>query len=112
MRKICLQNRQKQAKFVEEYLVDLNATQATIRAGYSKKTAYSQGQRMLKNVETKTGIQKEKDKRSNRLEIKIDKVVEVLSKLAFSKMIVKTHKNSTRKPNLGVVFNICIMRVM
>ncbi len=35
----------KQARFVEEYLIDLNATQAAIRAGYSKKTAKQQGQR-------------------------------------------------------------------
>ena len=47
---------EKQKRFVEEYLIDLNATQAAIRAGDSPKTAYSQGQRMLKNVETKTYI--------------------------------------------------------
>src|SRR5690606_24873160 len=41
----------KQAAFAREYLVDLNATQAAIRAGYSEKTAYSQGQRLLKNAE-------------------------------------------------------------
>ncbi len=41
----------KQARFVEEYFVDLNATQAAIRAGYSAKTAYSQGERLLRNVE-------------------------------------------------------------
>jgi hypothetical protein len=38
----------KRKRFVEEYLIDLNATQAAIRAGYSKKTAYSIGQRNLK----------------------------------------------------------------
>lgn len=42
---------QKQAAFIDEYLIDFNATQAAIRAGYSEKTAYSQGQRLLKNVE-------------------------------------------------------------
>ena len=41
----------KQRRFVAEYLIDLNATQAAIRAGYSKKTAGSQGQRLLTNVE-------------------------------------------------------------
>lgn len=46
----------RQKKFCDEYLVDNNATQAAIRAGYSPKTAYSQGQRMLKNDETKTYI--------------------------------------------------------
>lgn len=44
----------KQKRFVEEYLVDLNATQAARRAGYSEKTARSQGQRLL----TKVDIQK------------------------------------------------------
>ena len=41
----------KQKLFYNEYLGDSNATQAAIRAGYSKKTAYSQGQRLLKHVE-------------------------------------------------------------
>ena len=41
----------KQKRFYKEYLIDLNATQSAVRAGYSKKTAYSQGQRLLKNVE-------------------------------------------------------------
>lgn len=41
----------KQKQFYREWLIDANATQAAIRAGYSKKTAYSQGQRLLKNVE-------------------------------------------------------------
>lgn len=41
----------RQVQFYKEYLVDSNATQAAIRAGYSKKTAYSQGQRLLKHVE-------------------------------------------------------------
>jgi hypothetical protein len=41
----------KQRAFVLEYLKDRNATQAAIRAGYSEDTAYSQGQRLLKNVE-------------------------------------------------------------
>lgn len=46
----------KQKKFADEYLIDCNATQAAIRAGYSEKTAYSTGQRMLKNVEVKNYI--------------------------------------------------------
>ena len=43
----------KQKRFCNEYLIDCNATQAAIRAGYSAKTAYSVGQRLLKNVEGK-----------------------------------------------------------
>lgn len=46
----------KQEKFCVEYLVDLNATQAAIRAGYSEKTAHSQGSRLLENVEVQKRI--------------------------------------------------------
>lgn len=46
----------KQKRFCEEYIVDCNATQAAIRAGYSKKTAYSIGEQNLKKLEIKTYI--------------------------------------------------------
>ena len=46
----------KQARFVAEYLIDGNATQAAIRAGYSKATAYSIGSRLLRNVEVAKAI--------------------------------------------------------
>lgn len=46
----------KQERFVAEYLVDLNATQAAIRAGFSEKTAYSAGSRLLKDVEVASRI--------------------------------------------------------
>ena len=55
----------KQKKFADEYLIDTNATQAAIRAGYSEKTAYSQGQRLLKNDEVKTYIDEQLDKISD-----------------------------------------------
>lgn len=47
----------RQKRFAAEYLIDMNATQAAIRAGYSAKTAYSQGQRLLNNVELKQAIE-------------------------------------------------------
>lgn len=59
----------KQEAFVREYLIDLNATQAAIRAGYSEATAYSQGQRMLKNVEVATAIAEAKADRAEKCEI-------------------------------------------
>jgi phage terminase small subunit len=74
----------KQKKFVEEYLIDLNATQAATRAGYSKKTAYSMGQRLLKNVEIQAKIQNAMDKRSHRTEITQDWVLEELRRIAAS----------------------------
>lgn len=55
----------KQNRFCNEYLIDCNATQAAIRAGYSAKTAYSVGQRMLKNVEVKKYIDEQFEKLKN-----------------------------------------------
>ena len=52
----------RQELFCEEYLKDMNATQAAIRAGYSEKTAYSQGQRLLKHVEIKNKLQEIREK--------------------------------------------------
>ncbi len=49
---------EKQKRFCEEYIIDCNATQAAIRAGYSERTAYSIGQRMLKKVEAQKYINK------------------------------------------------------
>lgn len=49
---------ERQKRFVAEYIKDYNATQAAIRAGYSERTAYSQGNRLLKNVEIKKAIKK------------------------------------------------------
>lgn len=73
----------KQAAFVQEYLVDLNATQAAIRAGYSKKTAYSIGQENLCKPEIQEAIQEEMRKRAERTEITADKVLKEFAKLAF-----------------------------
>ncbi len=68
----------KQARFVEEYLIDLNATAAAKRAGYSERTAYAQGQRLLKHVEIAAAIQKAQDARSERTRINQDWVIERL----------------------------------
>ncbi len=72
----------KQARFVEEYLIDLNATQAAIRAGYSKKTAKQQGQRLLTNVDVQAAVTEAKETRSERTEITQDEVIQGLKKEA------------------------------
>lgn len=74
----------KQKQFAKEYIIDLNATQAAIRAGYAEKTAYSQGQRLLKHVEVQKVIQKLKDKRSERTEITADRVLKEFAKIGFA----------------------------
>lgn len=71
----------KQQLFVQEYLIDLNATQAAIRAGYSPKTAYSMGQRLLKNVEVAAAIAEALAKRAERVEIDQDYVLRQAVKL-------------------------------
>ncbi len=68
----------KQQRFVEEYLIDLNATQAAIRAGYSKKTAKSIGQENLTKPYIAAVIDAAKAERSIRTEISQDWVLERL----------------------------------
>lgn len=65
----------KQARFVEEYLVDLNATQAAIRAGYSEGTAQEQGSRLLCNVMVAKAVSEAKAARSERTQITQDDVL-------------------------------------
>lgn len=69
----------RQARFVEEYLVDLNATQAAIRAGYSAKTAEQQGPRVLSYVEVAAAIAAAQAERSKRTQIDADWVLRTLA---------------------------------
>lgn len=73
----------KQKRFVEEYLVDLNATAAAKRAGYNPKTAYSIGQENLKKPEIQSAIQEAQIARQKRTEITQDMVLRETAKLAF-----------------------------
>lgn len=73
----------KQQRFCDEYLIDLNATQAAIRAGYSVKTANEQGSQLLAKLSIQEVIGKEMAERSKRTGINQDRVVLELAKLAF-----------------------------
>lgn len=73
----------KQKRFVQEYLIDLNATQAAIRAGYSPDTAGSIGNENLKKPEIKAAIDKAEAERSKRTGINQDRVLQEIAKLAF-----------------------------
>lgn len=73
----------KQKKFVEEYLIDLNATQAAIRAGYSPDTAKEIGCENLTKPNIKTEIDKAMAERSRRTGISQDRVLRELAKIAF-----------------------------
>ena len=73
----------KQERFVEEYLIDLNATQAAIRAGYSPDTAKSIGSENLTKPDIKAQIAKAMAERSRRTGVNADRVVMELAKIAF-----------------------------
>lgn len=73
----------KQERFVQEYLIDLNATQAAIRAGYSPKTANEQGAQLLAILSIATKVQEAQAERAKRTGITQDRVLAELAKLAF-----------------------------
>lgn len=73
-------------RFVDEYLIDLNGTQAAIRAGYSVKTAQEQASRLLSNVMVQEAISKKMAERSKRTGVNQDRVVLELAKIAFVRM--------------------------
>lgn len=73
----------KQRRFVEEYLIDLNATQAAERAGYSPKTAYSIGNENLSKPEIAKAIQAAMKERERRTQITQDRVLQELARIAF-----------------------------
>lgn len=76
---------EKQARFVAEYLVDLNATEAAKRAGYSEKTAYSIGFENLRKPEIQDALQKAMADRAKRTEISQDRVLKELAAIGFAK---------------------------
>lgn len=69
----------KQQRFCDEYLIDLNATQAAIRAGYSAKTARQIGQRLLTNVDIRKYIDDQMEEKHSELVASADEVVEYLT---------------------------------
>lgn len=69
----------KQARFVEEYLKDLNGTQAAIRAGYSENTAESQASRLLRNAKVMNAVVEAQAARSKRTAIDADWVLRRLA---------------------------------
>ncbi len=85
----------KQRRFVSEYLVDCNATQAARRAGYSKKTAHASGRENLHKPAIEEELKKRLAAREQRTEVKADQVIKDLAIVA--KLGRRTH--STRVTN-------------
>lgn len=88
----------KQQRFVAEYLIDLNATQAAIRAGYSEKTAAEQASRLLTNVKVSEAIQAAMKARSERTQIDADWVLKRLARDATADLADLYTEHGTLKP--------------
>lgn len=71
----------KQKRFAREYVIDLNATRAATRAGYSEKTAKSQGQRLLTNVDVSEFIKELMEQKDDELIAKQDEVLRYLTRV-------------------------------
>lgn len=87
----------KQKRFCDEYLIDLNATQAAIRAGYSVKTADVIGYQLLQKTSVQEAIAKAMAERSRRTGVNQDRVVLELAKIAFVKMTDVVNSNGEIK---------------
>lgn len=74
----------KQIRFVDEYLVDFNGTQAAIRAGYSEKTAAATAARLLRNVNIQAEISRRQKDLQRRTEVTQERVVKELARVAFA----------------------------
>ncbi len=76
----------RQQIFIQEYLVDLDGTNAAIRAGYSPKAARQYGAYLIRRPDIAAAIQKEMDDRAARLGITPERIIEEYAKIAFADM--------------------------
>jgi phage terminase small subunit len=84
----------KQRRFVEEYLIDLNATQAAIRAGYSEDTARSIASENLTKPDIQEAIARAMDARSKRTEITQDYVLQGICRIV--------ERTAERQPSIAL----------
>lgn len=78
----------KQARFVSEYLVDLNATQAAIRAGYSRRSAQMQGSRLLSNAMVSAAVAAGQAVQIKKIETSAERVLLDLARVAHGDLRV------------------------
>lgn len=92
----------RQQLFVNEYLVDSNATQAAIRAGYSKRTAEVTGFRLLRNDKVAAAIDARRAKLTKKLEITQERVLQELAAIGFAKTTDYVTVATERAQRLGI----------
>ena len=74
----------KRQRFVDEYCIDFNGTQAAIRAGYSSKTANEQAARLLANVSVRKALDEKRLEIAESSKLKVSDVIDELRNIAFS----------------------------
>jgi phage terminase small subunit len=88
----------KQRRFVAEYLVDLNGTQAAIRAGYSPRTAKVQGSRLLTNADVAQAVQAGQKRTLGKLEVTAERIMQELAAMSFVRPSDLYNPDGTAKP--------------
>ena len=86
-----------QVRFIEEYIVDCNATQAAVRAGYSEKTAGSQGSRLMKNVYIRGELRRRLEERLAKSQLSIEGTLEQLRRLSHADIRLLYREDGTLK---------------
>jgi phage terminase small subunit len=90
--------RGKQRRFVAEYLIDLNATQAAIRAGYSERTAKQQGSRLLTYADIAAEVESRRAALATKAELQRSEVLAEYRKIAFQDIRRAFNENGSLKP--------------
>lgn len=72
----------KQTLFIREYLIDLNASAAARRAGYSKRSSHCQGKQLMETPAVRAEIRKALARRAKRVDVKADRVLRDLADIA------------------------------
>lgn len=89
---------ERQKHFADEYIISKNATKSAIKAGYSEKTSYSIGQRLLKNVEISEYIKKRTEEQFNERSMSIAEALAISASIArgepqkrYSRKVMKSN---------------------
>lgn len=103
----------KQEMFVQEYLIDLNATQAAVRAGYSQKTARQIGSQLLANLNIQERLSELYEERRQKVKVESDEVLLELIQIAKSDIVELFQDNGTVKEikDIPASFRRCISSV-
>ena len=99
---------ERQKHFADEYIISKNATQSAIKAGYSEKTAYSIGQRLLKKVEISEYIKKRTEEHFNERSMSIAEALAISASIArgepqkrYSRKVMKSNGEETEEVVVG-----------